>query len=191
MADRDRQRQFLVSRVALRRLVGNYLGIEPRQVRFERTEFGKPRIIAPFPHSLEFSLSRSSGYILIAFAWGRPIGADIQAIRDGILSGLLSIFLSWQERVTLPSSRDLQSALFAAWSRKEALAKALGLGVSAPFEALELIQSDSTENLWHWKGNTRDWSVVDIAVPRGYVGAVAILGKPGPIAVHQFMSASS
>jgi 4'-phosphopantetheinyl transferase len=184
-ANEVRKRQFALSRLALRRLASGYLGVAPRKLTFKRTEFGKPYVIAPFPHDLEFSLSRSSDYALIAFARSMSVGVDIELVQNGILSSLSAIFLSERERLT--TSGDPQRTLFAMWSRKEALVKGLGIGTRVPLEALELVKSDAADNAWRWEGENGYWFITDISVPDGYTGALATFGAPPSAAVLKLL----
>src|SRR5205807_4072981 len=90
---------------------------------------------------LRFSVSHSEDVALLAFARGREIGVDIEAIRaDADYCGVAQSFFSRQEQETLralPAGRQCE-AFFACWSRKEAYIKARGMGLSLPLDQFDV-----------------------------------------------------
>ena len=104
---RDRRR-FVVAHGVLRRLLGRYLGVRPEGLRFERNEFGKPRLSPRFDRRLRFNLSHSADVALIAVAVDAEVGVDVEYIR------------------ALPDLADDPRAFLGDWTRKEAYVKARG-----------------------------------------------------------------
>ena len=132
---RDRDR-FVVARGMLREILGRYLDREPAALRFAYGAHGKPAL-AETSTGLRFNLAHSGDAALFAVRWERDIGVDLEPARTDLdLGELAAIVLTPGERALLaaaPSER--RDELFAAlWTRKEALAKAVGLGLALPFD---------------------------------------------------------
>jgi 4'-phosphopantetheinyl transferase len=132
------RRQYVATRVALRRLCGAMLSLDPSEVVFEFAQFGKPAIAAAQnPHGLTFNVSHSGAWAVIAIGWRRRIGVDIEAL-DARRNwrGLAERFFSigeCQQLAALPEALQ-HAAFYRIWTSKEAYLKATGLGMSMPLE---------------------------------------------------------
>jgi 4'-phosphopantetheinyl transferase len=128
--------RFVRCRSALRCLLGDYLGAQAAEVRFEYLANGKPQL-APQqnPRALHFNVSHSGNIALIAVGSELSLGVDIEKIRDDVdAAALAERFFSPRERAGL---RALPAHLrvpgfYACWTRKEAFLKATGTGLSFP-----------------------------------------------------------
>jgi 4'-phosphopantetheinyl transferase len=125
----DRQR-FLRRRLELRRLLGAEIGCPAEEIRFDGGAHGKPRVGSP-PTDLHFSTTSTEALALIAIA-RVPVGVDCEQVRpDRVSAAAAEIFLTAREFDAWSGlgwpARIL--AFFAAWTRKEALVKASGLGL--------------------------------------------------------------
>jgi 4'-phosphopantetheinyl transferase len=156
------RRRFTVSRYALRSVLGDCSRLAPRSLEFRYGRQGKPYLDRPgAPH---FNLSHSGELALIAVCRDEPVGVDVEyALRaPDVMYELVDAHFSPADRrqlLALPvqSHRD---AFFRCWTRKEALIKALGVG---------LLSEDS-------RADGR-WSLLQIEPVAGYVGAVAVAGR--------------
>lgn len=101
------RRRWTASRWALRGVLARYLECDPAGVALRFGERGKPLLEAPH-RSLRFNLSHSGGRALIAVGRGREVGVDIERIGDR------------------------PEEFYAAWTRREAIAKCLGAGLGVP-----------------------------------------------------------
>ncbi|MEU0169693.1 4'-phosphopantetheinyl transferase superfamily protein [Streptomyces iakyrus] len=169
-ADRDGYR---VTHVCLRMLLGAYLGVEPPEVPLVR----RPCPVCRDPHgrpdvpgvSLCFSVSRSAGLCLLAFA-DAAVGADIERLPASDVVSALTATLHPREAAELAACPpDRRPAAFArVWTRKEAYLKGLGIGLGRDLR------------LDHVGASTRGpcqvpgWAVDDVAVGRGCAAAVAV-----------------
>lgn len=123
--------QFVVARGRLRALLGHYLGLEPRAVPVQYADGGKPHLPAGYP--LHFNLSHTDG--LAVYAVGRArVGVDVERCREiPDADGLVSRFFSRREcdqfHALPPPARP--AAFLRAWTRKEAVLKAIGRGVQS------------------------------------------------------------
>lgn len=121
--------QFILARGWLRLLLGNYLDQAPTDVPIHYTDNGKPHL--PDDCELHFNVSHTDGLAVFAFSRER-VGIDVERQRP------LEEALNLVERFFSPREYELFRALadderpdafFRAWTRKEAILKALGRGV--------------------------------------------------------------
>jgi len=132
---RDRSR-FVVSRGALRELLGGYLKIAPASVELANDEKRKPFVQAG-PHSalpaqVRFNASHSESLAVFAFSKELELGVDIEYIhRDIDFEAISESHFASAERVELDqlSTDARREAFFLGWTRKEACLKATGDGL--------------------------------------------------------------
>ncbi|MFD9410711.1 4'-phosphopantetheinyl transferase family protein [Streptomyces sp. NPDC059989] len=133
----------------VRRILAGYLGADPRELRMGRwpcprcpdPAHGRPRLL--FPRTgLDFNLSRSGPHWLLAVAAERPIGVDLETARvlDDIRSTSLVVMSRAELRhlALLPDDRARTAAFYRAWTRKEAVVKANGVGVVADLRTIDV-----------------------------------------------------
>lgn len=126
-------------RTALRRILGAALGRVPGELVLETGEFGKPALAAP-DGGLHFNLSHCHDLALVALCAEGPVGIDIEAAdRGSSLLGCEASFCHPEEIAGLPPDAGPRGvALLDLWTRKEALLKALGTGMSLAPETVSL-----------------------------------------------------
>lgn len=138
---KDYERYILVHGI-LRQILGRYLDSAPDQIRFQYGSYGKPFVAdQPDHHTLHFNVSYSEGIALFAFTVNRRIGIDIERIRSGIAQEQIAErFFSPGEVAALRSlpASHRPGAFFSCWTRKEAIVKARGVGLSAPLDQFEV-----------------------------------------------------
>ena len=123
--------QFVAARGHLRALLGRYLGLEPRAVPVLYADGGKPHLPEGYP--LHFNVSHTDG--LAVFAVGRSrVGVDVERVRpipdaDGLVTRFFSRRECDQFHALPPHVRP--GAFLRAWTRKEAVLKAIGRGVQS------------------------------------------------------------
>lgn len=179
------RRRFVLAHAAQRLLLARCLEVHPAAVCYEHGVQGKPRL-APGLAPLEFNLSHSGELALLAVARDRPVGVDVEQVRD--VPDALSIadtHFAAAERDALRSSApgELREAFFRCWTRKEAVIKAIGEGLSRALGSFEVdLAPGSTSALTGLDGRSAsaaDWSLRDLAAPAGYVAAGAAAAGPG------------
>jgi 4'-phosphopantetheinyl transferase len=168
--------RLLRAHYALRRLIALELGHDPACLEFGQTDAGKPFLSSP-SRGLEFNLSHSGGYGLIAVSKDRRVGVDIEVQRA--LSDVLAVALqiaSPDEARALEqiAMQELHSVFFTLWTRKEALLKAVGRGFLTDPREVEvgIGTSRAYVNL-----DDRVWTVESLAVNSDVVAAMVIEGK--------------
>ena len=128
------RRQFLFCRSALRMLLGDKLGRQPKQLSFESGKFGKPHAVVDGKRpSISFNVSHSGDDGLIAIATSRSLGVDLEQRRPlSDLDGVAAKVFGSSERDALSGlvGSDKVTFFHRLWTFKEALIKAKGTGFS-------------------------------------------------------------
>lgn len=124
------QVRFKNRRGALRLLLGRYLQSDPTSLRFNRHQSGKPSLVTG---DITFSISRSADTCAIAMARHCEIGIDIERLREIVDRDSMAIKFFAPEEIhalTKAEACEVDRLFLSIWTRKEAIAKAAGLGVS-------------------------------------------------------------
>lgn len=134
--------EYIASRWLLREVLGAYLQQAPESLVFSRTEKGKPYFAN---RALQFNLSHSGHWALLAVAKEMELGVDIEQIKDTRdLFGIAESYYHPDEFAQLQQQpAAFQTPYFyRLWTLKEALLKALGVGISAGLENLNFSLDD-------------------------------------------------
>jgi 4'-phosphopantetheinyl transferase len=182
--EQDRH-HFIAARGILRVILGRYLNLGPKRLKFIYTPHGKPSILNETDYGyLKFNLSHSHGFALYAVTIGREVGIDIERVRANLsFEKIAKRFFSpleFETLVSLPPSERIQG-FFNCWTRKEAYIKAVGEGLSIPLDQFDVTLRPSDEaKIISIKGDAAlasNWSLHSLTPAPGYVGALAVEGK--------------
>jgi len=170
------QRYSVVRRGILRTILGRYLGIDPSEIRFCYSPYGKPFLEQEISGgTLRFNLAYAHQLALFVFARGRDIGIDVEYVRSvPEADQIVEHFFSFQEKVLFHSlpSHVRQEAFLTWWTRKEAYIKAIGVGLSLPLDQFEVLSvSAQSPILLDYNGT---WSLFDFVPEEDYVAAISI-----------------
>lgn len=132
-------RRWSACRSALRRILGEALGLAPLAVPLVFGAHGKP-LLAPPHHGLHFNLSHCHDLALLALGQDGPLGIDLEAAdRAPSLLGCETAFCHPEEIARLPGPDTARAAaLLDLWTAKEAALKALGTGMSLAPQSVAL-----------------------------------------------------
>lgn len=129
-ADRIR---YMATRVILRELLGVRLGVKPASLRFTVTQRGRPELTG-IEGRLSFNVSHSGDHALIAISAVWTVGVDIEYVDPMVdWRQLLSVVCTDEEQQILMTDEAdcLQlERFFRCWTAKEAVLKAMGLGIA-------------------------------------------------------------
>jgi len=129
------RRRFIVAKAWSRSVLGPYLSREPCDVPLTVDARGKPHIIAEANHvDLRFSLTHCGRFAMLGVTVNQNIGVDVQdPIPDELWPAVTERLLTPDELAYIhdlaPTERAF--ALAEIWTRKEAVAKALGTGLTS------------------------------------------------------------
>jgi 4'-phosphopantetheinyl transferase len=145
-----------------------------KQLYFSADKFGKP-LLVDFP--LQFNLSYRAGKALLAVSDAGPVGADVEQLAplanaEALVAELFSTGEQQALRVAAAGA-SCGPLFYTIWTRKEAYAKALGMGLTLPFAQFSVLEPGTVgpPTLVAPTGA----SMHSFAVGSGYQGAVALL----------------
>jgi 4'-phosphopantetheinyl transferase len=182
---------FTAAHGGLRLLLGAMVHVAPEALRFRVGEFGKPSLIGE--DGIEFNMSHGGGIVLIAVARGMPIGVDVEGMRPiNERADIVRRYLHRGEAADLAalSESEADQAFFRCWSRKEAVVKALGRGMSLDLDRYRVACAPGAEPaLLALEGEETPadaWSLVDLNPGPGHAGALAARRKPLTVSCRGF-----
>lgn len=126
---------------------------------------------------LEFSLSHTDSTLAIAVAHETPVGVDIEALDPNVeVEAVANRFFPPAEahRLCALDSEEQREAFFRAWVRKEAVAKATGLGLDSALGGVDLTDLAESDQDRRIELADRHFLVTDLPPFAGVVGAVAV-----------------
>lgn len=193
----DDRALFYSAHVGLRRILSKYLATGAAAIVLGRLpcpscgdgRHGPPRVAWP-QTELRFSLAHSGHYWIVALATGAAIGVDTECHVSEELTSAVREVLTLSEGQALGrihSETERNIFLLRAWTRKEAVCKALGVGLVSSIRSLEVHPevAGSVDTLFGINGQAASsWSIVDIpcmdrgaaalARPAGLIGNVSL-----------------
>lgn len=173
-------RRYIVGRALLRWVLGRAVGVPPSAVPIVRGARGRPRLEGGA--GPDFNISHTEGVALIGIARDGRIGVDVEhCARVVRADGLARKFLTPAEQATLAplGETERQARFLRYWTCKEAMSKATGDGLSAPFreldvklgETIELVAGPDPYQPSHWRLHAVD-------APGGFVATIALWSGP-------------
>ena len=180
------RQRYVVGRAALRWTLARRLGIDPAAVPIRRGERGRPMLDEG--RAPDFNVTHTLGVALIAHL-DRPgwrVGVDVEGV-DRTLShdALARKFLTARERDAISALDDdaRRRAFLRLWTCKEAMSKATGEGLSAPFREIGI---DTTSGLVVREGpepyTPHRWTLHPVPVSDDLYATVALWSATPPAA---------
>jgi len=167
----DRTR-FLAGRALLAKMLAQYVGRGADLTRLTLTETGRP-VLATEP-AIEFSISHAGDLVIVALAAGARVGIDVERTERPLdFEGLAQRIFNARDLeafLALPLD-ERENAFFRAWTGKEAILKAQGVGLSGGLQEVSV----------SWRNNSvvvevpdrGIWHLRRLTVPHGYVAHMA------------------
>lgn len=172
--------RYIISKSILRRLIIHFLKIENKDIRIGFREHGKPFLV-DYPE-LKFNTSHSEDAFAIAFASGKEIGVDIENRQRVLNIPALERFLFTSDELKVAENLEQnrkQEVFIKSWTRKEALLKSGGEGLTKSMNSLEV--SFLQEKQFSLKTddalNASEWFLESFTLLNEYLGAVAVKGS--------------
>ena len=193
LVDQVHQQRFVAARAWARRIIAYSMDEQPGRIRFEQGEHGKPRVGEP-PGAIEFSLSHSGDIALLALSSNAMVGVDVERHdRKVEYREIAERFFSPAENEVMKGlSHDpvlLAEAFFTCWTRKEAYVKATGYGLSRGLSHFDVTVAPGgrprliADRLDPTASDR--WELLDVTVPSGYCGALAVEGPVEKLILHE------
>ena len=167
------QQRFVIAHGQLRMLLGDYLTCAPSLISFSTRSHQKPCLADQHDDPLQFNLSHSEDHAAFAFTRIGDIGIDIESIQADPKLDVANRFFSEEERVSLSAlpSAEQATAFYQLWSRKEAIIKANGKGLSQPLNSFSVALTNEAETV-HL--NDEQWSLYPLSLHPSFASALAV-----------------
>jgi 4'-phosphopantetheinyl transferase len=172
--------RYVAGRAFLRLLLGEVLGVSPRAVSLQRGKRGRPEL--PRGANCDFNVSHTNGVGVIGIARNTArhlrIGVDVERRDREVDAERLSLKFSGrselESQAALPAS-DRREHFLRFWTYKEAMSKATGDGLIAPFGRIELAAGDPPRLVSGPPPYVPEhWRLRELSVPLAYFAALAI-----------------
>jgi 4'-phosphopantetheinyl transferase len=184
------RRRYVVSRLVLRRILGACLGVAPDQVRIESNMLGKPQLAGG--ERIDFNLAHSGDLLLVAVARAIRVGVDVERIRPlNDAQAIARRFFSPHEADWLQERQDAERdrAFFRLWTRKEAVLKATGEGISSGLDTISVLGADGTfpDTVRRRGAGVEEavWALIELEPANGFVGALACPAQARPVELRR------
>jgi 4'-phosphopantetheinyl transferase len=177
------RRRFVAARASLRRVLGLCLDRDPAGLVFDYTDRGRPSLRLASHADFDFNLAHSGDLALLAFA-SRRVGVDVEQLGDmGNALAIARRFFSPREVAALKRlvGDARRHGFLNAWTRKEALIKALGTGLAALEETEVSLAPGEIPAVLSPPGGAEEWQLFHLDPYPGFVGAVAVQAAPPPV----------
>lgn len=129
----EKRHEYLLTRVLVRTVLGEELGMAPEALRFVQNEWGRPELSPP--SQVRFNVSHTDGMVVILVSTDYEVGVDTERLaRAPALLTLAPRVFALQELSDLNGlPTDLQAhRAVVLWTLKESYIKARGRGLSLP-----------------------------------------------------------
>lgn len=171
-ADRNR---YIISRGALRSILGKYLNQPPASIKFGVGINKKPYIINN--DEVHFNVSHSGNWVLLAIA-NSAIGADTELIKDDFdYHEIIKENFSLHE-INYINQNQLPHCFYKLWTRKEALLKATGKGIDDNLKLIPALNGAHTID-GVLISSTAHWIVNSFMLYEQYAASVAVCAQTG------------
>jgi 4'-phosphopantetheinyl transferase len=175
--ERD-QKRFIAARGLLRYILSTYLNKAAADILFQYGPQGKPYVADT---ALQFNVSHSDDRIVIGIGNHHPLGVDVEHMTRIVeMADIATRFFTTNEaqQINALSGDAQRRAFFNVWTRKEALLKAIGSGLSLSLQACEVSVSEeelSTVLACNAPSfDKHDWQVHSRALTDDYLAAAVV-----------------
>ena len=182
--ERDR---FIISRGLLRKLIGQYVSMNPKEIIFDYGVNGKPFLKN---NDVQFNMAHAEDAVLFGFTRHFDIGVDLEYLDRQVNFLKMSSFIFSSNELEVFNNQpkeDKKEAFINCWTRKEAFLKAKGAGLTFPIDQLEVsfVKNEKAElRATKWALNEKEqWSLEGFTLAENFRIAVAVNGKVNSIKI--------
>lgn len=177
--------RFVRAHAITRLILASYIGIPAHQLHIEVDCFGKPFLAGPTPFDVRFNLSHSSELMLLGITNGLEIGVDLEFHAENLdWHQIVGDYFSQREVAFLKGMETpevARIAFYRMWTLKEAYLKAVGQGLRAGLDQVEVACEMGTEasflSLPGGEDEKHRWQAFAFQLASGASGAM-VVAKP-------------
>ncbi len=177
---------FIVSHVLLRLCLASFLGCDPKEPVYGLKAKKKPYLMSPQlkESPIHFNISHSEDYVALFFSATEASGVDIQyhsPRTDVEAIAKRSFSKAEQQWINDLTDNKKKAWFFRFWAIKEAVSKAMGLGMYFPMEDINGLLLDEANYLEvrssYDEGHSSQWALDFIDVATDYSCCIATASK--------------
>lgn len=169
-ADRNK---FIISRSFLKILLAKEIGLIASEVQIVKDSFDKPYL--PTHPNLYFNISHSGDFILIIIG-DKKVGIDIEKINyTQDYSDIIPTIFNKYEIDELLVSANKTLTFFKFWTRKEAIVKAIGSGITNDLKSIPVTDGAHLVS-YEILSPKSQFAILSFDVDENHVGALAFEG---------------
>lgn len=185
-----RRDAFIATRRALRRILAACTGGKAKELEFVYSAEGKPSLKGR-PATV-FNVSHATDLSLVAVGCDLEIGIDVEAAHQKVdFLDLAVRFFPAAEAAAIAAAPhdDGLAAFLAAWTRKEAMAKAAGDGIAEALGTPVPMSCPESVPIPHRSrdGVTRDWFLRTVDIGSDHIAALALSRPVERVEVLEFI----
>lgn len=178
------QRRFIVRRGLLRLLLSRYIGFDAAAIRFAAGQYGKPALASDQNAGhIYFNISDSDAMTLYAFTGVGEIGVDVERVVP--IPDLAQVAAHWFSPLEQLQLGELPppaqtSAFYRCWTRKEAIIKCVGTGLTYPVRSFSVNLTPGKPALLLQADDERlhAFDLTSIPVAQPFIAACAVALPP-------------
>ena len=177
------KKRFIAAHGFLHQVIGLYLNQAPNQIVFHYNHYKKPHL-AENPLALQFNMAHSHDLAVYAVTKKDALGIDIEKMKKIDYEGISRRYFSKEEKKALSSLQDQEKlqAFYRLWSRKEAIMKALGKGLTIPLSSFSVSIHNEIETILV---ENKAWTLSPLFIQSDYASALASEGDIETISFWQ------
>lgn len=172
----DRHRDaYVVAHGVLHDVLSRYLEVDPAAIAFDLDASGRPSLAGGLGATLDFNLSHAGEALAVVVASGQSVGVDVEQVASGTdTSSLAERFFALEEieQIRSAPAERAAAAFFDCWTKKEAIVKAIGRGLSIPLDSFAVEIGARRQRVA--VAGEGAFTIVDLDLSDGYAGAVAM-----------------
>jgi 4'-phosphopantetheinyl transferase len=169
--------RHLLGRALYRRIAAGCAGADPRGPLVATQPGGKPQFARA---GFDGSISHAGDQVWVAIAHAARVGIDVDALAALPDASEVVASLHPREAADIAASTHPETAALRCWVRKEAVAKATGLGLSLPLADF-IVDVGEAGSDWLRQapegGQVADWHTLDLPAAPGHCAALALHGR--------------
>lgn len=178
-------RKFVLSRVYLKLLLCEFIGVRIESIIIRQEERGKPFLVGEEFVDIDFNISHAKDLLAIAITRGARIGIDIEYVEYNThIKSIAENFFSHEEQqlVITGLNKGYYHPFYRLWTRREAFLKGIGHGIAW----LEDWKETSFHNDYIiCYSPTNRWNLVEIDVRNSYCCSLSYTGNAEIEVVNQ------
>ncbi len=192
--------EFVAGRAMLRLLLARELGCVPREVRLRLGAQGKPMV-----DGIEFNVAHTRGVVLIALSRAGAVGLDIERedrTVEAVDIARASFHPEEVQWIEQTAEAERPAAFFRCWTRKEAVTKADGRGLSMVLNSFSVCGGRGLERenfslapelrvqIADYQGSQKSYYLRDLYAGPGMAGALACTQPGVAITMHEIAASN-